>query len=245
MTTYVAEGTAEGDVPVDRRREPVLDDEAVAELTRLGSQIEAQFGVPQDIEWARADGRFFVVQSRPITALPLPEADPPTDWSVADPRAMYVRASIVEQLPDPLTPLFADLIDGSVTRSLQALFTELTGEKVVRDVDVNLPTLKATPTTATAAPACSGLCSTAPRPSSSCSPGRSTVPRPAGGPTPTPATSRAVRRGGVGDQAEDGPIGLEPETMPPGCDLVRKNGGLRHGFLDLEAERSAAGPAGG
>ena len=31
---------------------------------------------------------------------------------------MYVRASIVEQLPDPLTPLFAELIDGSVTRSL-------------------------------------------------------------------------------------------------------------------------------
>ena len=54
---------------------------------------------------------------------------------------MYVRASIVEQLPDPLTPLFADLIDGSVTRSLQALLTELTGEAVIRDTDVNLPTI--------------------------------------------------------------------------------------------------------
>ena len=54
---------------------------------------------------------------------------------------MYVRASIVEQLPDPLTPLFADLIDSSVTRSLQALFTELTGDGVVRESDVNLPTL--------------------------------------------------------------------------------------------------------
>ena len=81
------------------------------------------------------------MQSRPITALPLPEAAPPSDWSVPDPTAMYVRASIVEQLPDPLTPLFADLVDGSVTRSLQALFTELTGEGVVRDTDVNLPTL--------------------------------------------------------------------------------------------------------
>ena len=120
---------------------PVLDDAAAAELTRLGSQIEAHFGAPQDIEWAHADGGFYVVQSRPITALPLPEADLPTDWSVPDPTAMYVRASIVEQLPDPLTPLFADLVDGSVTRSLQALFTELTGEGVVRDTDVDLPTV--------------------------------------------------------------------------------------------------------
>ena len=141
MTAYAAEGTAEGEVPADRRREPVLDDQAAAELTRLGSSIEAHFGAPQDIEWARADREFFIVQSRPITALPLPEADPPGDWSVPDPTAMYVRASIVEQLPDPLTPLFADLIDSSVTRSLQALFTELTGEGVVRASDVNMPTL--------------------------------------------------------------------------------------------------------
>jgi pyruvate,water dikinase len=141
MTTYAAGGTVEADVPPDRRTTPVLDDAAAAELARLGSVIETHFGAPQDIEWARADGRFFVVQSRPITALPPPVAEPPTDWSVPDPKAMYVRASIVEQLPDPLTPLFADLIDGSVTRSLQALFTELTGEGVIRDTDVDLPTI--------------------------------------------------------------------------------------------------------
>ena len=84
MTGYAAAGTAERAVPADRRREPVLDDEAAAELTALGTRIEVHFGAPQDIEWARADGEFFVVQSRPITALPLPEADPPTDWSVPD-----------------------------------------------------------------------------------------------------------------------------------------------------------------
>ena len=119
----------------------MLGDQAAAELTALGTRIEVHFGAPQDIEWARAAGEFFIVQSRPITALPLPEADPPTDWSVPDRTAMYVRASIVEQLPDPLTPLFADLIDGSVTRSLQALFTELIGESVIRDSDVDLPTI--------------------------------------------------------------------------------------------------------
>jgi pyruvate,water dikinase len=134
-------GTIEDEVPTGRRREPVLDDLAASELARLGSRIEAHFGAPQDIEWTRADGSFFVVQSRPVTALPLPEADPPTDWPVPDKTAMYVRASIVEQLPDPLTPLFADLVDSSVTRSLQALFLELIGEGVVREEDVSLPTI--------------------------------------------------------------------------------------------------------
>ena len=71
------------------------------------------------------------MQARPITALPEPAADAPTDWSVPDPKAAYyVRASIVEQLPDPLSPLFADLVDSSVTRSLQALFREFVGQDV-------------------------------------------------------------------------------------------------------------------
>jgi phosphohistidine swiveling domain-containing protein len=141
MTSYAVDGTAEVDVPAENRRIPVLDDSAAAELTRIGSQIEEHFGAPQDIEWARADNSFYVVQSRPITALPEQEVEAPSDWSVPEPGAMYVRGSIVEQLPDPLTPLFADLVDGSVTRSLQALFAELTGRGVIRDTDVSLPTV--------------------------------------------------------------------------------------------------------
>ncbi len=82
-----------------------------------------------------------MVQSRPITALPEPFAGPPTDWAVPDSTGLYVRASIVEQLPDPLSPLFADLVDGSVTRSLQALLGEVLGTDVVRDGDVALPTI--------------------------------------------------------------------------------------------------------
>ncbi|HEX8510875.1 MAG TPA: PEP/pyruvate-binding domain-containing protein, partial [Propionibacteriaceae bacterium] len=141
LTRYAAVGTIEADVPTERRREPVLDDASALELTRLGSRIEAHFGAPQDIEWARTGGAFAIVQARPITALPPPEADPPTDWGVPDRTAMYARASIVEQLPNPLTPLFADLVNASVTRSLQALFNELVGEGVVREEDVSLPTV--------------------------------------------------------------------------------------------------------
>ncbi len=108
----------------------------------LGTRIEEWFGAPQDVEWARAGGEFAIVQSRPITALPEPAAPPPDDWSVPDPTSFYVRASIVEQLPDPLTPLFAELVDGSVTRSLQALMGELLrGGDIIRDGDLALPTV--------------------------------------------------------------------------------------------------------
>jgi len=140
MTVYAQERTAEVPVPAERRRAPVLDDKAAAVLAELGVRVEQHYGAPQDIEWARADGEFFIVQSRPITALPEPEAAPPTGWEVPDPKAFYFRASIVEQLPDPLSPLFAAMVDGSVTRSLQALMREFLRVDVAAP-GVGLPTV--------------------------------------------------------------------------------------------------------
>ncbi|GAB2713611.1 PEP/pyruvate-binding domain-containing protein [Arthrobacter bambusae] len=134
-------GTTEQPVPAALRNRAVLDDEAAAALARYGTRISDYFGTPQDIEWARADGNFFMLQSRPVTALPEPVADTPDTWPLPYPRGLYFRASIVEQLPDPLSPLFADLIDGSVTRSLKSLMNEAVGSEVVRDGDVGLPTI--------------------------------------------------------------------------------------------------------
>jgi rifampicin phosphotransferase len=141
LTVYTESGTEERPVPETRRRQPVLDDEMAAELARYGARIEELYGSPQDIEWALSEGELFILQARPITALPEPEADPPTDWSVPDPKAMYVRASIVEQMPDPLSPLFADLADGSVTRSLRTLMNELLGSDTLREGDLRFPTI--------------------------------------------------------------------------------------------------------
>jgi rifampicin phosphotransferase len=141
MTVSAEQRTQERPVPDEQRRQPVLSESDAAALAAYGSRIENHYGAPQDIEWARADGQFFIVQARPITALPEAEAPMPTDWAVPELSAMYVRASIVEQLPDPLSPLFADLIDGAVTRSLQTLFGEFAGEDAIGDNDVGLPTI--------------------------------------------------------------------------------------------------------
>ncbi len=57
------------DLDVDEASRRVLsDDEAVA-LARLGLATEAHYGTPQDTEWAIAEGRQYLVQSRPITTL--------------------------------------------------------------------------------------------------------------------------------------------------------------------------------
>lgn len=139
MTAYAEHGTREQPVAAARRRAPVLDDRAAAELAGYGTRSADHFGAPQDIEWARTGDGFFILQSRPITVLPEPSADTPDIWPLPYPKGMYFRASIMEQLPDPLSPLFADLIDGSVSPSLRALMNEAVGTNVIREDDVGLP----------------------------------------------------------------------------------------------------------
>lgn len=141
QTIRTDDGTTEAPVPPDRRRSAVLDAAAARELAALGRRIADHFGSPQDIEWARdATGRFVVLQSRPVTALPDPVGPVPTSWPVPAP-GWYFRASIVEQLPDPLTPLFAELIEPAVTSSITALMNEALGEEAVRPGDVGFPTI--------------------------------------------------------------------------------------------------------
>ncbi len=141
MTVEVEHGTVEQPVPIVQQSRPVLSDEEASALVRLGAQIEEHFGAPQDIEWAYAGGAFSIVQARPLTALPEPEAAPPIDWPVPEKSAFYFRASIVEQLPDPLSPLFADLADTAVTRSLDHLFQEVLGRGVLQAGDLGFPTI--------------------------------------------------------------------------------------------------------
>jgi pyruvate,water dikinase len=43
-------------------------DELLAELARLGDDLEQRIGVPQDIEWAVERGELYVLQARPVTA---------------------------------------------------------------------------------------------------------------------------------------------------------------------------------
>ncbi|MEU7860687.1 PEP/pyruvate-binding domain-containing protein [Nonomuraea sp. NPDC049141] len=60
------------DVPAQARDRPTIDDATATRLAKLGKEIAALRGGPQDIEWSIADGRTWVLQARPVTAAPPP-----------------------------------------------------------------------------------------------------------------------------------------------------------------------------
>lgn len=113
MTVRTPDGTREEPVPVGQRSRAVLGPSQAAELTRIGARIEALYGQPMDVEWALHDGQFFVLQARPITALPEPgsgsQKAQAAEWQLPNPKGRYMRGSVLELLPDPLSPLFATL----------------------------------------------------------------------------------------------------------------------------------------
>jgi pyruvate,water dikinase len=53
----------------ERANAPVLTNEEVSALADLGLRIEAHYGTPQDVEWASAGGKLYIVQTRPVTTL--------------------------------------------------------------------------------------------------------------------------------------------------------------------------------
>ena len=79
----VASGVARVDVPENLRGIACLPEAWLERIGQYGLAIEQMCGVPQDIEWAVADGHLWILQSRPITALPAAVRDAvrfPIQW---------------------------------------------------------------------------------------------------------------------------------------------------------------------
>jgi rifampicin phosphotransferase len=73
-------------------------------LCRLGLRVEGLLGRPQDLEWALDDeGRFFVLQSRPVTTTRAVRRTGPALWT---------RRFIGERWTEPATPLGWSLVGG-------------------------------------------------------------------------------------------------------------------------------------
>ena len=99
---WVVRGRGPGAQATCRRgAEHALTTEQALEVAEVARRIEQQFGAPQDIEWAiDADGKLFVLQARPMTALP-----EPVTW-VSPTRGGWMRNfRLGEWLPEPVTPL--------------------------------------------------------------------------------------------------------------------------------------------
>ena len=57
------------DVPLESQTKMKLTEEQIKTLAKYGSDIERHYDHPMDIEWCFENGRFYIVQARPITTL--------------------------------------------------------------------------------------------------------------------------------------------------------------------------------
>jgi pyruvate,water dikinase len=94
-----AGGTTEVSITADLQHKQVLTDEQIIELGRIGRNIAAHFGKPQDIEWCLSGNIFYIVQSRPITTLfPIPKANDSANH-------VYVSVGHQQMMTDAMRPL--------------------------------------------------------------------------------------------------------------------------------------------
>lgn len=111
-----SQGTRLADVDEESRGQSSLTDDMLAQLSTTAIDIEKLYdGVPQDIEWAVVDDDLFLLQSRPITNLPVQPIE--VVWEPPPPARILYRRQIVENMPDPICPLFEELY---LTEGLEA-----------------------------------------------------------------------------------------------------------------------------
>ena len=97
----------------------------VGDLTRLGLGVEQRLGVAQDIEWAFADGRIFILQARPITVTAGNRADDDGFDSEPDQGHVYTSAGLQEMLPGVLAPLAWSVNAPMLDDAFRHLFADL------------------------------------------------------------------------------------------------------------------------
>jgi pyruvate,water dikinase len=73
-------------------------------LYRLASKLEKEYGLPQDIEWAIAEGKLYILQARPITTLSIGNVDTyEINYSLSG-DYLWTNANVGEAVPDVVTP---------------------------------------------------------------------------------------------------------------------------------------------
>lgn len=98
-----------------------LDKATASRLRTVGLALEAEFGAPQDVEWAIDErGRLFVVQSRPITAT-VAISPVATASSGRVRRIAWSNANVNENFPRPISPLLYSIASAGYTHYFRNL----------------------------------------------------------------------------------------------------------------------------
>ena len=114
-----------------------LPPQALRKLSRLGTEIERHYGMPQDIEWAWVRdgdqaGKFLILQARPMTALPEP-------LKVSGPTRL-VMPMLAEMWPTRPYPLDMTTFTGAVERAIGNFLASMIGKSAPRLEDSFLET---------------------------------------------------------------------------------------------------------
>ncbi|MCA9392140.1 phosphoenolpyruvate synthase [candidate division WWE3 bacterium] len=86
------------DVPKPHQNSQKITDEQILRLAEIGKKLEDHYNHPQDIEWAIEKGEVYMVQTRPITTIPM-AAD--TAKAGAE-QAANEEDTAPQDLPDPI-----------------------------------------------------------------------------------------------------------------------------------------------
>lgn len=101
-----------------------LTDLEVAELVRVGDSVQAEYGTPQDIEWAIADGEVWLLQTRAITSLfPIPQQSD-------DRLAVWFSFGAFQGVTGPITPLGRSAIRTMAAGAARVVGKEVTESQV-------------------------------------------------------------------------------------------------------------------
>lgn len=90
--------------PKGRYEGPAALQPYAAELYKIAARLEQQLGRPQDIEWAVAGGKVYLLQARPITTLSPGSLDTYAINETLVEDTLWVNTNVAEAIPDVFTP---------------------------------------------------------------------------------------------------------------------------------------------
>jgi len=115
-----------------RQAEHAIGRDQAMHVADEARRIASAVGVPQDVEWAiDADGALWILQARPMTALP-----PDVSWDPPAPGAFTRQLRFGEWISEPVTPLFESWLLTAMEERAHADYLQMIGQRIPRPYHV-------------------------------------------------------------------------------------------------------------
>lgn len=112
LDTERGRGITVVDVPEKQQKAPSLSFDEIQQIATATKKLNQHFGKPQDVEWGIADGKLYILQSRPVTAVAQAQSGGRIIWD---------NSNIIESYSGITTPLTFSFIKGVYTEVYKEL----------------------------------------------------------------------------------------------------------------------------